>query len=292
MRIGAGKARCGVTSFACASVPSAVSGVVVSRAAGLATTSRLTVMVTRTHSIVDRLAHELACSDRRRRGEGMREIPEVDGPGARSTTARSSSFSPADRRCAEGCTPRRVAVGWFARGLLVLTGPCHHPASSPQRGELPMSRTFSTLTLGLLVGLLGCPSGDDTSTSVADGSTGTPGTSGNTTEMTSADSTDGPVTLSTTDTPGTTTSEPETTGAGLCDPDPMGDDCEECSKANCCSEIEACAAVPECACFQDCTAKAGPAGVGQCQTDCMTSGVAEVDDLIQCSTANCLAECL
>lgn len=171
-----------------------------------------------------------------------------------------------------------------------------------------MSRTFSTLTLGLLVALTGCPSGDDSSTSVADGSTGTPTTTTGetnpgTTEMTSVDTTEGPATTSmsgsTTDTPGTTTDVPGTTTdepGTTTEPGTTGevDACAMCVEANCGDELAACMMDADCTCFQDCAAmNPGIAGALACAGDCgiplpdLQNGMTVVGALAVCTQDNC-----
>lgn len=164
-----------------------------------------------------------------------------------------------------------------------------------------MFRTVSTLTLGFLLVLTGCPGDDSTTTTGASAGTSTSaGTSASATDP-SADTTEGPATASTTNTPGTTTDTPGTTtdvpgtttgSADVCAPEAADDECGMCVKSMCCTELEACDADPEglCQCFQDCAEmNPGVAGAIQCGMDCEVNplGAGPTGDLASCSQAGC-----
>lgn len=162
-----------------------------------------------------------------------------------------------------------------------------------------MSRIAAITILGALVGLTGCPGGDDTSTSNADDSTTsttntTPGTTTDdttttppeTTDTTAADTTEG----MTTD-PGTSTEPPATstdeTTAGV-------DACAMCVETECAAELEACMEDVDCTCFRDCAEMMpGMAGALACAGECgipvtdLLNDTTVVGALSVCSQMNC-----
>jgi hypothetical protein len=99
--------------------------------------------------------------------------------------------------------------------------------------------------------------------------------------------------------PGTTTDAMEETGAsgdesstgaavGVCDPEPGGDPCNECTKTNCCPQLETCFDDPVCVCMSGCVM--GFADFEPCTAKCgQTANFMPVTD---CAASMCLIECL
>ena len=184
-----------------------------------------------------------------------------------------------------------------------------------------MHRIASTLTVGFILALTGCPGDDGTppagsgdSTTAGDPSTSTTNPMMTTVSMTTVvdpDTTAGMTTV-VDPTPGMTTEVDPTvvdpTGVdptagetdppmGVCDPDPMGEACQECVKAMCCDQLEACVADGDatmgCNCFQDCVANGG-APVGECDGMCMVNVFdpgSPTGALGGCTLQMCAAEC-
>lgn len=171
-----------------------------------------------------------------------------------------------------------------------------------------MPRIVSTLTLGFLVALTGCPGDDSSSTSAADTTAGTAGTAGTTEDSTTptttnstVDTTVGPTTVdpdttgspgTTEDPPGTTTDEPDTTT----DAETTGgaDACAECVETQCADELAACSADAACSCFQECAEEnPGQAGALACANTCeiplpeLLNANTVPGALVACTMANC-----
>ncbi len=176
-------------------------------------------------------------------------------------------------------------------------------------------RTISTLTVGFLLLLTGCPGDDSGTTGASAGSTGsTGGTSTTSPATTEVDTTEGPATTamtgsttnsttpgSTTDEPGSTTDEPGTTSGEssgdtgspeICNPDPADDACAMCVKDMCCDELDGCNNDPSggCQCFQECIQEMGGAAAFTCQNMCMVNfmdPMSPTGQLAGCTQQNC-----
>jgi hypothetical protein len=80
------------------------------------------------------------------------------------------------------------------------------------------------------------------------------------------------------------------TGAGTfdCTPDPMGDPCIECAKANCCMEIQTCVGDAECGACITCVQQTGD--ITQCIGMCNQSDP-RTGALGQCVIGACAGDC-
>ncbi|HWB77475.1 MAG TPA: hypothetical protein VG755_21055 [Nannocystaceae bacterium] len=128
--------------------------------------------------------------------------------------------------------------------------------------------------------------------------TSDPSTTASTSPGTTDPSTTTPAEDSGDEDPGTTTDVAEETGpaeesstgvAGSpCDPDPMGDPCDECTKMNCCPQLETCFDDPICVCMSGCVM--GFADFEPCTQMCgQTANFMPVTD---CAASMCLLECI
>jgi hypothetical protein len=186
-----------------------------------------------------------------------------------------------------------------------------------------MTRLTTSLILGGLLSLTGCPgddsatdTGNDTGSGTGMASTGgdtNPGTTNPDPDSTGSDPTTpgtdsgGPATDSggpATDSGGPATDSGDSgsgsgdTGtASICDPDAADDECAMCVKANCCTALEACDADGDaaagCNCYQACV-NAGGGPIGDCDMTCGVNPFAPgtpTGDLASCTIGMCGQAC-